>query len=86
MRIEPTRSGSSNCGVDWFWLADEDDVLADDEALVVDPLDDEERWRRQLVLYKKACAGGFEGPWFEALATTVVQYAMGILTAGLCRG
>jgi DNA-directed RNA polymerase specialized sigma24 family protein len=77
---EPIRSTSC---VEWLWLGDDDDEevdeRAEDEALVVDPLDDEERWRRQLVLYERARADGFEGPWFQAWATTVVEYAEGVL-------
>ena len=90
--VEPTRSAGSSDGVDWSWWIgqdddlDEDNVLADDEDLVVDPLDDEERWRRLLVLYDRADHDGFEGTWWEALATAVVQYAMGILDAWIVSG
>lgn len=71
----------ASCAELWLYDADDqlDDEPAENDALVIDPLDDEERRRRQLVLYDRAKAEDFEGPWFEALASSVVQYAMGIM-------
>lgn len=79
-------------GAEWLWLCDEDDQLDaepaedDDDALVIDPLDHDERRRRQLEHYDRAKAEGFGGPWFEALATSVVHYAMGIVDGWIVSG
>lgn len=78
----------ASCAELWLYDADDqlDDEPAENDALVIDPLDDQERRRRQLVLYGRAEAEDFEGPWFEALATSVVQYAMGIMDGWIVSG